>query len=79
MLVDTSSAKIEKNQILSNLKAGIARGGSNCIDTFVINNVIKNGSSEGIYIAHGGEAWIIRNIIDKNYFGIISNYSRPLI
>ena len=46
--MDTSSAKIELNEVLGNLKAGIAMGGRSCADTSLISNTIKHGSKEGI-------------------------------
>ncbi len=52
--METSSAHIEKNKINSNIKANIAFGGFESVETVIIDNEINKGRSEGIYIIEGG-------------------------
>ena len=59
--------------------SNIAFGGSNSVDTIIIDNKISNSHFEGIYMIECGNAWIIRNHIYDNYDGIVSEYSIPLI
>jgi F-box protein 11 len=40
LVVDTSSAYIEKNEVYQNYKANIAYGGNNSADTIILNNLI---------------------------------------
>ncbi|EGR30705.1 hypothetical protein IMG5_125070, partial [Ichthyophthirius multifiliis] len=79
LLVETSSAIVEKNEIYDNLKANIALGGSNSVDTLIVDNIIHSGRCEGIFIIDGGKTWIIRNKIYENNDGIISVTSIPVI
>jgi hypothetical protein len=50
LLVETSSAYIQENNIHNNLLANIALGGKSSENTFIINNRIHNSSSEGIFL-----------------------------
>ena len=47
LLVETSEAVIEKNQIHENIKANIAFGGQNSVNTFIVGNNIFGGRCEG--------------------------------
>ena len=40
LLVETASAVIEKNEISDNIKANIALGGTNSINTLIVENKI---------------------------------------
>ncbi len=79
LLVETSSGYIEKNNINENIKANIAFGGNNSVNTFIVENKIYGGRCEGIFVIEGGEAWIIRNSIYENNDGIVSITSIPEI
>lgn len=63
LLVETSSAVIEKNEVTDNIKANIALGGANSVDTFVVENKILGGRCEGIFLIECGKCWIFRNTI----------------
>ena len=54
MLVETSSGTIEGNEIKENIKANIALGGYNSVNTFIIENKISDGRCEGIFIIESG-------------------------
>jgi F-box protein 11 len=65
-LVETSSAVIERNEITDNIKANIALGGANSVDTFIVENKILGGRCEGIFLIECGKCWIFRNVIAEN-------------
>ena len=65
-MVETSSGIIEKNEISDNIKANIALGGTNSVNTFIVENKITGGRCEGIFVIECGECWIIRNTIAEN-------------
>lgn len=71
LLVDSSTAYIEKNEIFENYKANIAFGGVNSGDTVILNNLIYRSRSEGIFAIEGGFSWIKHNDIYDNIDGII--------
>lgn len=50
MLVETSSAIVERNEISENIKANVALGGASSISTVIVENQILRGRCEGIYI-----------------------------
>jgi len=75
--VETSSAVIEKNDISDNIKANIALGGTNSVNTIIVENQISRGRCEGIFIIEGGNAWIMRNNIIENNDGIVCISSVP--
>ena len=79
LLVETSCAIIEQNNINENIKANIAFGGNNSVNTFIVENNIYSGRCEGIFVIEGGEGWIIRNNIYENNDGIVSITSIPEI
>lgn len=79
LLVETSSGYIEKNNINENIKANIAFGGNNSVNTFIVDNKIYGGRCEGIFVIEGGEGWIIRNSIYENNDGIVCITSIPEI
>lgn len=79
LLVESSSAVIEKNEIYENLKANLALGGGNSVNTLIVENSIHNGRCEGLFIIDGENTWIMRNKIFENNDGIISVTSIPLI
>jgi F-box protein 11 len=58
LLVETSSGIIERNEITDNIKANIALGGTNSVNTFIVENVIQGGRCEGIFVIECGECWI---------------------
>ena len=70
-MVDTSIGYIEKNDIYQNYKANIAFGGNNSADTVILNNLIYQSRSEGIFAIEAGYAWIKHNDIYDNSDGII--------
>ena len=70
-MVDTASGYIEKNQIYQNYKANIAYGGNNSADTIILNNLIYQSRSEGIFCIEAGFSWIKHNDIYDNSDGII--------
>lgn len=53
--METSSGVIERNNINENIKANIAFGGSNSVNTFIVENNIYAGRCEGIFIIEGGQ------------------------
>lgn len=70
VLVDNSSAYIERNYIAENIKANIAFGGRGSADTVIIKNTITKGRCEGIFMIEGGTAVIKDNKIVQNYEGV---------
>ena len=79
LLVETSSAIVERNEISENIKANVALGGASSISTVIVENQILRGRCEGIYITQGGQCWINRNNIQENNDGIVIVKSRPEI
>ncbi|CAK85226.1 unnamed protein product (macronuclear) [Paramecium tetraurelia] len=79
LLVETSSAVIEKNEITDNIKANIALGGANSVDTFIVENKILGGRCEGIFLIECGKCWIFRNTIAENNDGIVCITAVPVI
>ncbi|KAL4501682.1 hypothetical protein ABPG72_018733 [Tetrahymena utriculariae] len=79
LVVETASAVVEKNEIYENMKANIALGGGNSVNTLIVENKIFGGRCEGIFIIDGENTWILRNHIYENNDGIISVTSIPLI
>lgn len=77
LLVETSSATIEKNEISENIKANIALGGVNSLNTSIIRNVISGGRCEGIFVIESGQCWIMHNTICDNNDGIVCLTSLP--
>lgn len=71
LLVDSSSGHVEKNEIYQNYKANIAFGGNNSADTVILNNLIYQSRSEGIFAIEAGFSWIKHNEIYDNGDGII--------
>src|SRR3990167_3932531 len=71
LIVENSSAHIEKNQINQNIKANIAFGGQNSANTMIVKNTITKGRCEGIFMVEAGSAYVQRNIIEENYDGIV--------
>ena len=69
--MDTASGYIEKNDIFQNYKANIAYGGNNSADTVILNNLIYQSRSEGIFAIEAGFSWIKHNDIYDNSDGII--------
>ena len=78
-MVETSSAMIEKNEITDNIKANIALGGMNSLNTYIVRNIITGGRCEGIFIVEGGDCWITHNTISENNDGIVCMSSVPEI
>jgi F-box protein 11 len=76
-LVETSSAIIEKNEISDNIKANIALGGSNSVNTIIVENKIMGSRCEGIFTIETGNCWILRNSIMDNNDGIVCLTSIP--
>jgi nitrous oxidase accessory protein NosD len=79
LLMETTYAHIEKNMISRNYKANIAFGGMNACDTVIINNEIKEGRQEGIFMITVGFCWIIKNKIVDNSDGIVMFDASPNI
>lgn len=77
LLVENSSAHIERNQISENIKANIALGGEKSPDTVICHNQILKGRCEGIFMIEAGSAYIRHNLIKQNYDGIIMITSCP--
>lgn len=77
VVVETSSALIDKNIIADNIKANIALGGQDSINTCIINNKIIGGRCEGIFAIEAGECWIYNNEIKENNDGIVLVTSIP--
>ena len=69
--MDTASGYIEKNDVYQNYKANIAYGGHNSADTIILNNLIYQSRSEGIFCIEGGFSWIKHNDIYDNSDGIL--------
>ncbi|KAL4497849.1 hypothetical protein ABPG72_000604 [Tetrahymena utriculariae] len=79
LLVESSSAVIEQNEIKENIKANIAMGGANAINTCILKNIISGGRCEGIFIIESGNCWIKENNIQDNNDGIVCITSLPEI
>lgn len=79
LIVESASATIEKNTVFENLKANIALGGGNSVNTLVVENTIYGGRCEGIFIIDGENTWILRNKIFENNDGIITITSIPMV
>jgi parallel beta-helix repeat protein len=79
LLVESTSAHIELNNINTNYKANIAFGGDNSWDTVIHRNQIYSSRSEGIFVIESGFAWIAHNNIYDNNDGIILFDSCPWI
>lgn len=77
--MESASAVVEKNDIYENLKANIAFGGGNSVNTLIVENNIHSGRCEGIFVIDGENSWIFRNHIYENNDGIITVTSIPLI
>lgn len=71
LLVESTSAHIERNFISSNYKANIAYGGERSADTVIINNTICSSRAEGIFLISSGFSWIRKNNIYDNSDGIV--------
>jgi F-box protein 11 len=54
LIVESSSAIIERNNIHENIKANIAFGGNRSVNTFIIENRIFGGRCEGIFMIETG-------------------------
>lgn len=77
LIVENSSAHIEKNKIAENIKANIAFGGDSSANTVITHNTITDGRCEGIFMIEAGSAYIKHNLITRNYDGIIMITSSP--
>ena len=71
LLVENSWATVIHNEISENLKANVALGGVDSTNTFVCNNKISQGLSEGIFVVKSGRCVIRGNEIVGNRDGII--------
>jgi len=47
--MESTNAHIEDNNISDNIKANIAFGGNNSVNTIIINNKISGSKNEGIF------------------------------
>lgn len=79
LLVEGTSAHIEKNEIYTNFKANIAFGGEGSSDTVIFNNDIFSSRAEGIFVIESGFSWIKNNRIHDNNDGITMFDSSPHI
>lgn len=70
---------IEMNEISENIKANIALGGVNSLNTCIIRNLISGGRCEGIFVIECGDCWIMHNTISDNNDGIVCMTSLPEI
>lgn len=77
--METCSAHIEGNHISDNILANIALGGTNSVNTVIVNNKISGSMNEGIFCIQAENAFIIRNHLYQNNDGIVSIASVPLI
>lgn len=71
LLVETATAHIEKNKIFENIKANIAVGGQNSVDTSIIENEILDGRCEGLFLIECCKTYVSRNNITGNHDGIV--------
>lgn len=71
LFVENSWGKVIDNDIFYNSKANIALGGQDSMNTYISNNRIKNGYSEGIFIIKSGRVIVRCNEIEDNNDGII--------
>ena len=71
LLVEGTSAHVERNKIFLNYKANIAFGGDRSIDTVILRNEIYSSRSEGIFVLEAGYTWIFNNEIYDNSDGVI--------
>jgi len=76
---EEASAHIEDNIITGNLLANIAFGGLFSENTIIVNNVIKHGCLEGIFVVESGQCIISRNRIEENLDGIVVATAIPII
>lgn len=79
LLAESAYGHVERNRITANYKANIALGGAEACDTVVINNEIREGRAEGIFVISCGFAWIYNNEIIDNADGIILYDATPYI
>jgi F-box protein 11 len=79
LITEHSSAHVERNEIIGNIKANIALGGDESCNTNIINNKILKGRCEGIFMIDCGKCLIMKNEIKGNYFGILSISSIPIV
>ncbi len=59
--METSSAFIERNELIENIKANIAYGGKYSVNTHIFDNKIMDSKCDGICIIEGGKSWIFKN------------------
>ena len=76
---ETASAFIEKNTIGNNVKANVALGGDNSVNSIIYDNDIFGSVCEGIFSVNGGYTWIWKNRIHDNLDGIVLADSCPYI
>ena len=79
LVVENSSAVVEKNQITHNIECNVAIGGKLSHHSAVIDNVLSDSAGTGIYIVKSGRIKIIRNDISNNQDGVVSSGSCPEI
>ena len=77
LLVESTWAHIEANEINENFKANIALGGAKAADSVILRNEIKSSRCEGIFLIETGFCWIHRNTIEDNADGIVMFDSTP--
>ncbi len=61
------------------MKANIALGGKNSINTFIVENNIQGGNLEGILLVNSEKCLILRNKIIENHNGIVCQKSSAII
>ena len=74
-----ASAYIESNLLSCNVRANLALGGKNSLNTYVLYNTIADSAQEGIFIDKADACTIYGNLIQANVQGIIMFDASPLI
>jgi F-box protein 11 len=71
LVVENSSALIEKNEITHNVECNIALGGKLSHHSAIIDNVIADSPGSGLQLVRAGRVKVLRNDISGNQDGII--------
>ncbi len=77
LVVENSNAVVEKNEISHNIECNVAMGGKHSHHSAIIDNVISDSPSTGIYLIRSGKLRVLRNDLTKNRDAMILSASQP--
>jgi F-box protein 11 len=77
LLVESSNAVIEKNDISKNIECNVALGGVNSHHTILAENIISDSPGVGVNVIYSGHLKIVRNDICRNEDGLLLIGSKP--